>query len=248
MADKKPVKPYDTQHLTKKQEVAMMFDNISPKYDFLNHSLSFGIDQLWRKKLIKMLKKQQPATVLDIATGTADLALMEAKVAEQVTGVDISEGMLAVGRTKVAKRGLADKIKLEYGDSENLPYTDNSFDAITASFGVRNFEDLEKGFSEMLRVLKPGGKVYVLEFSQPRRFPVKQLYFFYFTNVLPLWGRLISKDSSAYTYLPESVKAFPDGENLTAVLKKCGFIETKYKFLSFGIAAIYTGEKPAKTV
>lgn len=228
--------------MSKKEEVALMFDNISGKYDFLNRFLSLGIDKLWRRRLIKMLRAKKPKNVLDIATGTADLAILASKYTDTVTGVDISEGMLAVGREKINKKGLK-TVTLSYGDSENLPFADNTFDAVTAAFGVRNFENLEKGLTEMYRVLKPGGTVFILEFSRPRQFPFKQAYFFYFNNVLPYWGRIVSKDTSAYTYLPQSVKAFPDGEEFTAVLTKCGFGETNFKFLSNGIAAIYTGVK-----
>lgn len=243
MANNQHVKPYHNPTLTKKEEVALMFDNISGKYDFLNRFLSLGIDKLWRMRLIKMLRKQNPSSVLDIATGTADLAIMASKHTQKVTGVDISEGMLAQGREKINRRGFTGVVTLEYGDSENLPYADASFDAVTVAFGVRNFENLEKGLTEMHRVLRPGGMVYVLEFSRPRKFPVKQAYFFYFNNVLPRWGKVISKDSAAYTYLPESVKAFPDGEAFTQILEKCGFNETNFRFLSNGIAAIYTGKK-----
>jgi demethylmenaquinone methyltransferase/2-methoxy-6-polyprenyl-1,4-benzoquinol methylase len=243
MAPNQPVKPYDNPALSKKEEVAQMFDTISGRYDFLNRFLSLGIDKLWRLRLIKMLRQQKPNSVLDIATGTADLAILSARHAKKVVGVDISEGMLAMGREKVEKRALGNIITLQYGDSENLQFADNSFDAITVAFGVRNFENLEKGLTEMCRVLKPGGMVYVLEFSRPRKFPVKQAYLFYFNNVLPRWGKVLSKDSAAYTYLPQSVKAFPDGEDFITILKKCGFVETNFKFLSNGIAALYTATK-----
>jgi demethylmenaquinone methyltransferase/2-methoxy-6-polyprenyl-1,4-benzoquinol methylase len=242
MADNHTVKPYDNPNLTKKEEVALMFDTISGRYDFMNRFLSLGIDKLWRRRLIKKLRAQKPERVLDIATGTADLAIMASKHAKQVIGADISEGMMAMGREKIAKKGITN-ITLQYGDSENLPFADNTFDAITVAFGVRNYENLEKGLADMLRVLKPGGMVYVLEFSRPRKFPVKQAYFFYFNNVLPRWGKVLSKDTSAYSYLPESVKAFPDGEDFIAILKKCGYTETKFEFLSNGIAALYTAAK-----
>lgn len=242
MADNHTVKPYDNPEMSKKEEVALMFDTISGRYDFMNRFLSLGIDKLWRLRLLKQLRKQKPDTVLDIATGTADLAILISKHAQKVIGADISEGMLAVGREKVAKRRITN-VTLQYGDSENLPFADNTFDAITVAFGVRNYENLEKGLTDMLRVLKPGGMVYVLEFSRPRKFPVKQAYFFYFNNVLPRWGKVLSKDTSAYSYLPQSVKAFPDGEDFTAILEKCGFTETNFKFLSNGIAALYTATK-----
>lgn len=237
------VKPYNQQNLTKKQEVALMFDNIAPRYDFLNRFLSVGIDQLWRKRLLKMLKQQGPKNILDIATGTADLAILESKICNKVVGVDISAGMLAKGQEKIESKGLTNIITLKQADSEQLPFTDSSFDAVTVAFGVRNFENLEKGLAEMYRVLTTKGKVYVLEFSKPKRFPMKNLYFFYFNNILPRWGKLVSKDSSAYSYLPESVKAFPDGEHFAAILTKCGFSEIKFTPLSNGIATIYVATK-----
>lgn len=238
------VLPYKDKESSKKQQVADMFDNISHKYDFLNHFLSLGIDIRWRKKAIKLLKEIQPKQILDIATGTGDFAIEALKLnPDHVTGVDISEGMLNVGREKLKKRKLDDKITLTSGDSENLPFEDNKFDAIIVAFGVRNFENLEKGLSEMFRVLRPGGKVVVLEFSKPKRFPFKQLYNFYFKNILPTLGKTISKDNAAYTYLPESVKSFPDGKDFTSILDKLGFKETVCKPLTLGISSIYTGIK-----
>jgi demethylmenaquinone methyltransferase/2-methoxy-6-polyprenyl-1,4-benzoquinol methylase len=238
------VLPYKNKETGKKQQVADMFDNISHKYDFLNHFLSLGIDIRWRKKAIKLLKDLQPKQILDIATGTGDFAIESLKLnPEHVTGVDISEGMLKVGREKLKKRKLDDRITLTSGDSENLPFEDNKFDAIIVAFGVRNFENLEKGLSEMFRVLRPGGKVVVLEFSKPKSFPFKQLYNFYFKNILPTLGKTISKDNAAYTYLPESVKSFPDGKDFTTILDKLGFKDTVCKPLTFGISSIYTGIK-----
>lgn len=238
------VLPYKDKESGKKQQVADMFDNISHKYDFLNHFLSLGIDIRWRKKAIKLLKEIQPKQILDIATGTGDFAIEALKLnPDHVTGVDISEGMLNVGREKLKKRKLDDKITLASGDSENLPFEDNKFDAIIVAFGVRNFENLEKGLSEMFRVLRPGGKVVVLEFSKPKGFPFKQLYNFYFKNILPTLGKTISKDNAAYTYLPESVKSFPDGKDFTSILDKLGFKETVCKPLTFGISSIYSGIK-----
>ncbi len=237
------VTPYKTV-AGKKEQVAEMFNNISPSYDFLNHFLSLGIDVLWRKKTIAFLKDQHPKTILDIATGTGDLAIEAMSLnPDKITGVDISEGMLEVGRKKILKRNLQSKIELLTGDSENLSFKDNNFDAVTVSFGVRNFENLEKGLTDIYRVLKPGGTFVVLEFSKPVTFPVKQLYNFYFNSILPFFGKLISKDNSAYTYLPESVKSFPDGENFTRLLIKTGFSATKMKPLTFGIATIYVGKK-----
>ncbi|WMN05992.1 bifunctional demethylmenaquinone methyltransferase/2-methoxy-6-polyprenyl-1,4-benzoquinol methylase UbiE [Marivirga arenosa] len=238
------VLPYKDKETSKKQQVADMFDNISHKYDFLNHFLSLGIDIRWRKKAIKLLKEIQPKQILDIATGTGDFAVESLKLnPDHVTGVDISEGMLNVGREKLKKRKLDDRITLTSGDSENLPFEDNKFDAIIVAFGVRNFENLEKGLAEMNRVLRPGGKVVVLEFSKPKSFPFKQLYNFYFKNILPTLGKTISKDNAAYTYLPESVKSFPDGKDFTAILDKIGFKNTECKPLTLGISSIYTGIK-----
>lgn len=238
------VVPYKDKESSKKQQVADMFDNISHKYDFLNHFLSLGIDIRWRRKAVKLLKELQPKTILDIATGTGDFAIEALSLnPDAIIGVDISEGMLKVGRQKLKKRKLDDRISLQSGDSENLPFDDNKFDAIIVAFGVRNFENLEKGLSEMLRVLRPGGKVVVLEFSKPKSFPFKQLYNFYFKNILPTVGKTISKDNAAYTYLPESVKSFPDGKYFTGILDKIGFKNTECKPLTFGISSIYTGIK-----
>jgi demethylmenaquinone methyltransferase/2-methoxy-6-polyprenyl-1,4-benzoquinol methylase len=237
------VKPYQ-QEGSKKEQVAQMFDNISARYDFLNHFLSLGIDKGWRKKVVAIVRKHQPKRILDIATGTADLAIALSRLnPDKIDGVDISEGMLAVGKEKIKKRGLAEVVTLSYGDSEALPFPDASFDAVTVAFGVRNFENLDLGLSEMYRVTRPGGLVVVLEFSKPSRFPIKQLYQFYFTHILPRWGRLISKDASAYTYLPESVQAFPDGKDFLNHLSAVGFSSLKEKRLTFGIASIYTGIK-----
>lgn len=221
-----------------------MFNNISGKYDFLNHFLSLGIDRGWRKKAIAELRELQPKLVLDVATGTGDFAIQALSLnPEKVTGVDISEGMLDVGRKKMVERGLASRIELVTGDSENLQFEENKFDAVTVGFGVRNFENLEKGLAEIRRVLRPGGKLVVLEFSRPRRFPMRQLYNFYFKLILPKIGSVISKDKSAYTYLPESVEAFPDGTDFENVLKKVGFKKTTCKPLTFGISSIYTATK-----
>lgn len=237
------VTPYN-QSSSKKQQVAEMFDNIAPRYDFLNHFLSLGIDILWRKKAIRLLKKHRPKTILDIATGTGDFAIEALKLnPEKVTGIDISEKMLEVGIEKISKKGLSEKIHLQKADSENLPFEENSFDAITAGFGVRNFENLEKGLSEMYRVLRENGMVVILEFSQPDQFPIKQFYNFYFFKLLPAIGKIISKDSRAYTYLPESVSAFPYGNQFLNVMQKTGFHELKYYPLSFGVASIYIGRK-----
>jgi demethylmenaquinone methyltransferase/2-methoxy-6-polyprenyl-1,4-benzoquinol methylase len=238
------VVPYKDEAIGKKEQVAKMFNNISGRYDFLNHFLSLGIDIQWRKKAIRFLKPFQPKTILDVATGTGDFAFEAlALKPEKVVGVDISEGMLDVGRKKVQTARKSDKIELTYGDSENLPFQDNSFDAVTVAFGVRNFENLDKGLNEIHRVIKPGGHIVVLEFSKPIKFPMKQLYHFYFRYVLPVIGRLVSKDQSAYTYLPESVQAFPDGNLFLNHLIKAGFKETNCRSLTFGISSLYTATK-----
>ncbi len=239
------VTPYKDNGATKKEQVADMFNNISKKYDFLNHFLSLGIDIIWRKKAIGELKKDNPKLVLDVATGTGDFAFeaIDMLNPDKVIGVDISEGMLSIAREKIQKRGLSDRFEVRMGDSEKLLFEDDTFDAVTVAYGVRNFENLEKGITDMLRVLKPGGKAVILEFSKPQAFPVKQLYNFYFHSVLPGIGKLFSKDNRAYTYLPESVAAFPDGKDFTALMKKAGYRETKNRPLLFGICSIYTGIK-----
>ena len=238
------VTPYQKTDATKKEQVAEMFDNIAHKYDFLNHILSMGIDILWRKKAIQLLKPYKPKQILDIATGTGDFALEALALnPDKIIGADISRDMLAVGVEKIKKKGLQDKISFQYGDSENLPFETDSFDAITVSFGVRNFEDLEKGLSDMRRVLKPKGAVAIIEFSKPKSFPIKQLYSFYFKNILPGIGKLISKDARAYTYLPESVEAFPHGVDFVKIMDKVGYTNVKAYPLTFGIASIYLAEK-----
>lgn len=239
------VLPYKDQTDTKTDQVARMFDNISKRYDLLNHLLSLGIDIYWRKQAIKWLKPKQPKLILDIATGTADFAIEALKLnPDKIIGVDISEGMLDMGRKKLTRRHLDDRIELQLGDSERLLFEDNKFDAIIVAFGVRNFEHLEQGLADMYRVLKPGGTTVILEFSKPTKFPFKQLYNFYFKNILPLIGKIISKDQSAYTYLPASVQAFPDGEAFLEVLRKVGYNQTQCKTLTFGISSIYVGQKP----
>ncbi|WP_113639102.1 bifunctional demethylmenaquinone methyltransferase/2-methoxy-6-polyprenyl-1,4-benzoquinol methylase UbiE [Nubsella zeaxanthinifaciens] len=230
---------------TKKEQVASMFNNISGTYDFLNHFLSLGIDIIWRKKAIKELLKDQPQKILDVATGTGDFAFESIKILRprQIIGVDISAGMLEVAKKKINERNLSQVFSVQLGDSEGLHFEDNTFDAITVAFGVRNYENLEKGLTDMLRVLKPGGKVVILEFSKPRNFPIKQLYHFYFKYATPFFGGLFSKDKKAYAYLEESVQAFPDGSNFTALMEKVGYKNTKHRSLTFGISAIYTGIK-----
>jgi demethylmenaquinone methyltransferase/2-methoxy-6-polyprenyl-1,4-benzoquinol methylase len=236
--------PYKDKDTSKKEQIAAMFNSISGKYDFLNHFLSLGIDILWRKRAVRLLKKHQPKLILDIATGTGDFAIEALSLnPEKIIGVDISEGMLSVGREKLIKKNLTDKIELISGDSEFLPFKDNFFDAVIVSFGVRNFENLEKGLSDMLRVLKPGGKVVILEFSKPKSFPFKQIYQFYFQWILPKIGKLISKNHAAYTYLPDSVEAFPDGDDFLNILNKIGFQKNQCTPLTLGISSIYSGSK-----
>lgn len=238
------VVPYKNKQSGKKEQVAEMFNNISGNYDFLNHFLSLGIDIIWRKKAISLLKKEQPKTILDVATGTADFAIQSMSLRpEKVIGVDISDGMLEQGRMKIRKKGLEKIIQLENGDSEDLPFEDNYFDAVIVAFGVRNFENLELGLSNILRVLKKGGRLVVLEFSKPKKFPMKHLFGFYFKNILPVLGKLVSKDNAAYTYLPESVDAFPEGEDFNAIMRQVGFREVNDIPLTFGISSIYTGLK-----
>jgi demethylmenaquinone methyltransferase/2-methoxy-6-polyprenyl-1,4-benzoquinol methylase len=238
------VKPYGDSSKSKKEEVAEMFNNISAKYDFLNHFLSLGIDKLWRKKAVKMLRSVNPTRILDIATGTGDFALESLGLKPtQIVGLDISSGMLEHGRVKMKKKGVDHIITMQQGDSEDIPYDDNYFDGLTVGFGVRNFENLEKGLGEMLRVVRPGGKLIILEFSKPKKFPIKQLFAFYSKNIIPILGKSISKDSNAYTYLPESVAAFPEGKNFENILAKVGYKDISSTFVSGGIATIYAGTK-----
>ena len=238
------VKPYSDSDLTKKQQVEQMFDNISGKYDLLNRILSMGIDVSWRKKVVKSAKKQNPKTILDIATGTGDLAIAMAKATDaKITGFDLSAGMLEVGKRKIAEENLQDRIEMIQGDAEKMPFADDAFDVITVAFGVRNFENLKKGLDDIYRVLKPGGKLIILEFSQPQAAPMKQLYSFYSRYILPRIGKKISKDQSAYTYLPDSVKAFPHGDEMKKILKNSNFVEPFDKKLTFGIASIYESLK-----
>lgn len=238
------VVPYKEKTSSKKEQVAEMFDNISHRYDFLNHFLSLGIDILWRKKAIRMLKPHAPKQILDVATGTGDFAIEAlALKPDRIVGVDISAGMLDMGKKKMKRKGVDHIIDMQMGDSEKLLFEDNTFDAGIVAFGVRNFENLEKGLSDMRRVLKPGGQIVVIEFSKPRSFPMKQLYHFYFKSILPVIGKLISKDQSAYTYLPESVDVFPDGQQFLDILTKVGFNDVSCTPLTFGISSIYMAEK-----
>jgi demethylmenaquinone methyltransferase/2-methoxy-6-polyprenyl-1,4-benzoquinol methylase len=239
------VTPYKNLDTSKKEQVATMFNNISKTYDFLNHFLSLGIDIIWRKIAIKELLKDKPDTILDVATGTGDFAFeaLDILKPKKIIGVDISEGMLAVADKKIIERNKSEVFEVRLGDSEKLLFDDNSFDAVTVAYGVRNFENLEKGIADMLRVLKPNGKAVILEFSKPKAFPVKQLYNFYFKYITPTIGKVFSKDNSAYAYLPESVAAFPDGSNFTALMDKVGYKNTKCRPLAFGICSIYIGVK-----
>jgi demethylmenaquinone methyltransferase / 2-methoxy-6-polyprenyl-1,4-benzoquinol methylase len=239
------VVPYKDSNSSKKQQVAQMFDDIAFKYDFLNRFLSAGIDIKWRKKALKQLAALQPKTMLDVATGTADVAIMASAILkpEKITGIDISNGMLEIGRQKVAKAGLQNIIELLNGDSETISFNDNSFDAVTVAFGVRNFQNLEKGLSEILRVLKPGGKLVVLEFSKPKLPGVKGMYNLYMKIVAPNMGKLFSKNRNAYKYLDESIQKFPEGKNFTSILNNVGFKQTHFKSLSLGICSIYCGTK-----
>lgn len=236
--------PDKDSKLSKKAQVAGMFDRIAGKYDFLNHFLSLNIDKGWRRKAIREVMAVQPGQVLDVATGTGDMAIAAVKAgAPRVTGIDISQGMLAVGQRKIESGGLQNRIALQPGDSEALEFPDEHFDAVMCAYGVRNFENLEAGLKEMRRVLRPGGKVVILEFSKPKTFPVKQLYGVYAQTLLPFLGRFFSKDKTAYAYLPESVAAFPEGKEFVAILKKCGFEQAKARPLTFGITTLYTAHR-----
>ncbi|NEV93401.1 bifunctional demethylmenaquinone methyltransferase/2-methoxy-6-polyprenyl-1,4-benzoquinol methylase UbiE [Psychroflexus sp. YR1-1] len=240
----KNVKPYKDSELEKKKQVEQMFDNISGNYDGLNRVISFGIDQKWRRKLIRMVQKTDPKYILDVATGTGDLAIALADSdAEKIIGLDISAGMLQVGKHKINAKNLDHRIEMVQADSENLPYPDHTFDAITVAFGVRNFEDLEQGLSEIYRVLSPGGIFVVLETSVPTRFPFKQGYKLYSNYILPGIGRLFSKDKSAYQYLSESASVFPYGEEFNNILRKIGFTDVENHPQTFGVSTIYSASK-----
>lgn len=238
------VKPYKNSELGKKEQVTKMFDTISKEYDGLNRVISFGIDIKWRKKAVQLVANTNPNIILDIATGTGDLAINLAETnAEKIIGLDISEGMLNVGKEKILNKSLQDRIEMVVGDSENLPFEDNTFDAITVGFGIRNFETLEKGLVEILRVLKPGGIFVILETSVPTKTPFKQGYNLYTKNIMPLIGKLFSKDRSAYKYLSDSASIFPYGETLNNILREIGFINVVNRPQTFGVATIYTSSK-----
>ena len=239
-----PVTPYKNSKDSKKQQVTSMFDTIAGNYDNLNRVISFGIDVSWRKKVIKLVKKGAPKNALDIATGTGDLAIsLVDSGAKEITGLDISKGMLDIGKQKVAALGLEHKITMVVGDGEKLPFEDNHFDVITVAFGVRNFENLDQGLTEILRVLKPGGQFVVLETSVPEKFPFKQGYFIYTKTILPLIGKLFSKDKVAYKYLSDSAAKFPHGKAFNNILEKIGFIDVENKPQTFGVASIYVASK-----
>ncbi len=236
--------PDTASNLSKKAQVADMFNNIAGKYDFLNHFLSMGIDKGWRKKAIHEVSLVKPETILDVATGTADMAISASELKPiSITGIDIADQMLAEGRKKIVTRNLQHIISLQTGDSESMPFTNGAFDAVMCAYGVRNFEHLEKGLIEMHRVLREGGKVVILEFSHPTRFPVKQFFGFYFKYILPTLGKIVSKHSRAYTYLPESVMAFPEGKKFCDILTQCGYKDAKARPLTFGITTLYTAIK-----
>jgi demethylmenaquinone methyltransferase/2-methoxy-6-polyprenyl-1,4-benzoquinol methylase len=240
----KNITPYKDSNLSKKEQVASMFDTISGNYDNLNRVISFGIDVKWRKKVLQIVKKSNPKTILDIATGTGDLAILMAQTdAEKIIGLDISPGMLEVGKQKIQDKNLSSRIEMVLADSENMPFEDDYFDAITVAFGVRNFENLEKGLTEILRVLKPNGVFVILETSIPDKSPYKQGYTFYSKNILPIIGKLFSKDDVAYGYLSESAAAFPYGEALNNILRKIGFIDVVAMSQTFGVATIYSASK-----
>lgn len=238
------VKPYNEEGVSKKGEVRQMFNSIAPKYDFLNHFLSLGIDKRWRKKAIKTLSDLNEPIILDVATGTGDLAIKTHKMLNcKVVGTDLSVGMLDIARQKIESEGLNDFISLSEADSENLPFNDNKFDAVTVAFGVRNYENLDRGLSEMARVIKKKGRMVVLEFSKPTTFPFRQLYLFYFKHILPFFGGIVSRDKKAYKYLPQSVLEFPDGNDFEEHMINAGIQPIKRIKLSLGIATIYVGEK-----
>lgn len=238
------VKPYNDKD-SKRVQVEQMFDNIAPSYDRLNHILSLGIDKGWRRKAIRSLVAYRPQSMLDIATGTGDFAIQSYKMLQpaELIGTDISEGMMEVGRKKVKQLGWEERIHFSQEDATALSFPDNRFDAITVAFGIRNFEDLDKGLSEMCRVLKPGGHLAILELTVPESFPMKQLYGIYSRAIIPTVGKLLSKDQSAYSYLPQSIKAFPQGETMQKVLQKAGFSDVKFERLTMGICTLYTATK-----
>ncbi len=243
MYEQEKIKPYDNGE--KAEQVERMFDHIAPAYDKLNHRLSWNIDRGWRRKAIRQLQPHQPKTLLDIATGTGDFAIMAAEMLspQKLIGADISEGMMEIGRQKVAEKGLQHVISFEKQDCLHLSYQDNTFDAVTAAFGIRNFADLDCGLREMCRVLKSGGHLSIVELTSPVTFPMKQLFHIYAHTVLPVYGRLISRDNSAYSYLTKTIEAFPQGEQMVDILTNAGFREARFKRLTFGICTMYLATK-----
>lgn len=239
------INPYDNNR-SKTEQVQEMFDSIAPAYDFMNRAMTFGIDHLWRNKAVKMIKNHRPQSILDVATGTGDLAIKLAHrlKPQKVTGIDLSEGMLDVGRKKVSEAGLDSIITFTQGDCLNLPFDDNTFDCVTVAYGVRNFEHLDKGYSEMQRVLRPGGMICVIELSTPTSRVIKPLYKFYTQHIIPFIGRLVSKDVRAYSYLPESIAAVPQGDNMLQLMREARFTNCHFKPLTFGTCTIYTAIKP----
>lgn len=242
------INPYRDDSREKKEQVREMFDSIAPAYDFMNRAMTFGIDRLWRRKAVDGLQKKQPESVLDIATGTGDLAMMLAKRFDKtmVTGVDLSEKMVEIGRRKVEQEGLASRVSLLIGDCLELPFAESSFECVTCAYGVRNFQDLHTGFKEMLRVLRPGGTLMIIELSKPRNRFMKALYSLYSRIIIPAVGRLISHDVRAYSYLPESIAAVPARDAMTALMSKAGFCDTSFRSLTFGTCTIYYAFKPTK--
>lgn len=244
MYEQEKIRPYSDSG-DKGTQVEQMFDNIAPSYDKLNHRLSWNIDRGWRKKAIRQLAAAHPQRLLDIATGTGDFAIMAAQMLspKRIVGADISEGMMEIGKTKVKKLGLQDTVTFDKQDCMNLEYPDGSFDAVTAAFGIRNFPDLDKGLHEMCRVLRKGGQLSIVELTTPVTFPMKQLFSIYSHTVLPVYGRMISHDTSAYSYLTKTIEAFPQGEEMMGILKKAGFSQTSFKRLTFGICTMYYAVK-----
>ncbi len=240
------ITPYQDPDKSKKEQVAAMFDKIAGRYDFMNRFLSARTDVAWRKKAIRLLAKDQPQTIIDVATGTADMALLAHRILQPrlIEGIDISPGMLEIGRKKIESEGLGDKIRLQVGDSETINFAENTFDAGMVAFGIRNFQHLEKGLSEILRVLKPGKQLIILEFSRPKQ-PIRSLYNLYMGQIAPQVARIFRQNKAAYQYLNQSADAFPNREKLVEILNKCGYSDTRYKSLSLGICCIYTGRKPA---
>ncbi|MCL9806770.1 bifunctional demethylmenaquinone methyltransferase/2-methoxy-6-polyprenyl-1,4-benzoquinol methylase UbiE [Flavobacterium amniphilum] len=237
-------KPYKNSDSTKKEQVAKMFDTISSEYDNLNRVISFGVDVSWRKKIVKMVASKNPKMILDVATGTGDLAILLSQIdTDKIVGLDISAGMLEIGKQKIAAKNLSNRIEMVLGDGEKIPFEDNTFDAITVAFGIRNFENLDAGLSEILRVLKSGGQFVILETSVPEKFPFKQGYNLYTKNIMPLIGRLFSKDKVAYKYLSDSASIFPHGERLNNILRNIGFIDVRNLPQTFGVATIYSASK-----